>query len=529
MLKEITKKSTYIGVFILFLIGVISCEKDFNDIGSSVINNTKFNTKDTILEVIITNKEIKSVRADGLALGGTLGQYLLGVYNNPDYEKVEASIISQLVVTPGIKLVEKTYGADTTVVSTIDTVYLKLPYQATLKESNSNVADYNLDSIIGDQTKAFNLNIYQSNTYLSRLNPTDPSKANSYLSNFPYQKLPSVLNLNANYQFRPNAKDTAFLVKRKLSNGLSYRTDTITLPNRNPFARIPLDKNKIKQLFLDKYGSSDFATQEAFDQYFKGLYIEASGNEGSLISFSVTNSNAALKPSLEIHYTNTVLKGGTTIIDTIQKTNSYNLSNFSNSIYKMNDGNDKTYPENGNIVLQGTGGNMANVTLFGPDTDNNGIADQIEALRKKNWLINDASLTFYVNQNIVDFDTIAIPYRLYLYKDPAPIKPSQIIDVFTEGQSIFGGNLELSEKKPNKYTFRITDYVSDLLANTNNTNYIPMLGLKVYNSTDGPARVTDTIVEPYSWNPKVVTLLNHDKLLNGERRAQLKISYSIKK
>ena len=88
-----TKKSVYFGVFILFIIGIISCEKDFNDIASNVVKNTKFDTKDTIIEVVITNKAITSVRADGLTIGGTLGQYLLGVYNNSNYEKIEASIV----------------------------------------------------------------------------------------------------------------------------------------------------------------------------------------------------------------------------------------------------------------------------------------------------------------------------------------------------------------------------------------------------------------------------------------------------
>ncbi len=46
-----TKKSVYFGVFILFIITIISCEKDFTDIASNVVKNTKFDTKDTIIEL----------------------------------------------------------------------------------------------------------------------------------------------------------------------------------------------------------------------------------------------------------------------------------------------------------------------------------------------------------------------------------------------------------------------------------------------------------------------------------------------
>ena len=521
MFKEITKKSLYLGGFILFLVGIISCEKDFQDIGSSVITNTKFSTNDTLLEIEITNKAITNVRADGLAIGG-LGQYLLGVYNNPTYEKIEASIVSQVLIAEGLKVIDSldSYGVDTTVVTTIDTVYLRLPYQATLQAATSNAVDFKIDSIIGDPTKAFTLNVYESGTYLSQLNPVDPSKANSYQSDAIYQKIGATLNAEANYQFKPNANDTVFYVKRRKSDGSLYNIDTVMLATKSPFARVPLSKSKFKQLFLDKYESPEFASQEAFNEYFKGLYIEATGNEGSLISFNITTTLSELKPSLEIHYTNTVL-AGTTIIDSISKSNSFFLSNFSNSVYKMEQ---KTYASNANIVLQGTAGNMAEIKLFGPDNDNNSIADQIEELRKENWLINDASLTVYVNQDIVQFDTIATPYKLFLYKNPSD--PSHVKDLLSEGAFVYGGKLERSDKKPNKYTFKITDYISDLL--NNNSDYNPTLGLRVYNSSDLPENIIDTVVRTYNWNAKAVTLLNHLSS-NGTRRAQLKISYSKKK
>jgi hypothetical protein len=512
------KKGLYISAFIIFLIGVVSCEEDFTDIGSSVINNTKFNTKDTIIEVVITNKEITTVRGDGLSIGGSLGQYLLGVYNNPNYEKIEASIVSQLNLDYSAQTVDVTYGADTTVVTTIDTVFLKLPYQATLKTGTT--SDFSLDSIIGDQTKAFNLNLYQIDTYLSRLNPTDPSKVNNYQSNAIYEKIAGELNANVNFQFIPNAKDTALILKRKLSTGVVYKTDTLKLTNNSPFARVPLDKNKIKQLFIDKFETSDFESQEAFSQYFKGLFIEASGTEGSLISFNINGSSSDLRPSIEIHYTKTVLKGGTTVIDTLQKTNSFPLSSFSNSIYKMTE---KVYPADKNIILQGTAGSVAEIKILGGDGNNNNIAD-LEELRNKKWLINDASLTFYVNKDVVGTDTISSPYKLFLYKKGDI--DTQIKDVLSEGPSTYGGRRELEDKKPNKYNFRITDYISDLLgkASTNNST----LGLKVLNSIDLPQSISDTIVTNYSWNPKAVTLLNHFPT-NGERRAQLKISYTEKK
>jgi hypothetical protein len=506
------KKGAYLGLFVLFISIVISCEKDFQDVASNVVSNTKFETKDTIIEIEVTNKQITNVRGDGLSIGGTLGQYLLGVYNNPNYEKIEASTISQLALDVNAKLQPETYGADTTVVTTIDTVFLKIPYQATLKSETT--SDYTLDSIIGDQSKAFTLNVYRTDTYLNRLNPNDPAKINVYNSDHTYQILPGELNAEVNYQFIPNKLDTIFVYKRRLSNGTVYKTDTVKLTSNNPFARIALDKAKIKQIFVDEYGTSKFETQEAFNEYFKGLYIQATGNEGSLMAFNVATTNFNLKPSLEIKYTKTVLKGGTTIVDTLEKTSSYLLSNFTNSLYKMDE---KVHPTNENVIVQGTAGNMATVKLLD--------ATKLNALRAKQWLINDATVTFYVNKNIIGNDTTNTPYNLLLFKDG--IVKSHIKDLTTEGTEIYGGKLILdSNRKPDFYSFKITDYISDLLSGE--TEYNPILGLKVLNSSDIPTSPTDTIVANHSWNPKAVTLLNHLNT-NGARRAQLKISYTIKK
>ncbi len=509
-----TKKSVYFGVFILFVIGIVSCEKDFNDIASNVVKNTKFDTKDTIIEVVVTNKAITSVRADGLTVGGTLGQYLLGVYNNSNYEKIEASVVSQLALDNTVRVADKTYGTDTTVVITIDTVFFKIPYQGTLKKDSR--SEYDLDSIIGDKTKAFNLNLYRTETYMNRLNPVDPSKRNNYPSNSVYQVLPGELNAQVDYQFIPNAMDTMMIYKRRLSTGVVYKTDTLKLSNNNPFARIPLDEAKIKQIFVDEYEtSSHFDSQEAINEYFKGLYIEAKGNEGALMAFNIATTTFDLKPSIEIRYTKTVIKGGTTVVDTIIKSNSFLLSNFSTSLYKMTE---KVYPDDKNIIIQGTAGNMAQIKML----DNN----QLNILKNKNWLINEASLTFYVNQDIVGQDTLQTPFKLFLYKDGN--SKAQIKDHVSEGPAIYDGNLVITDDKPDYYRFRITDYVSDLLNGTITDN--PILGLKVFNNpTDGYSSAIDTLVTDHNWNPKAVTLLNHDKVLNGERRARLKISYSIKK
>jgi hypothetical protein len=177
---------------------------------------------------------------------------------------------------------------------------------------------------------------------------------------------------------------------------------------------------------------------------------------------------------------------------------------------------EKVYPDNDEIIIQGTAGSEGEVTLF----DQN----KIDELRAQNLLINDASLIFYINQSA---DTNYVPDRLYLYKDnsAANVSFSQVKDAYSE--SAFGGiagQLERDDDgKVEKYTFRITDYVSDILSGE--TNYSPALRIKAFNPTDLP--VSDTIFNNLSWNPKAVTLFRNSTT-NSTKKAVLKISYSEK-
>ena len=135
-MKKSIKKSIAISIFLVVFSGIISCEKDFTDIGTTIISNNVFSTDKILVDIALENKEVDRIRTDNINLAsGQYGQYLLGVYNNASYEKLEASILSQVELATNLQYTDKSYGADTTIVSTLDTVFLKLPYQATLTEN----------------------------------------------------------------------------------------------------------------------------------------------------------------------------------------------------------------------------------------------------------------------------------------------------------------------------------------------------------------------------------------------------------
>ena len=124
---------------------------------------------------------------------------------------------------------------------------------------------------------------------------------------------------------------------------------------------------------------------------------------------------------------------------------------------------------------------------------------------------------------------ICIHIYLYLYKSGEGSNPvlSYVKDTYSE-PAFFGGLLERdSDGNPEKYTFRITDYVSDILSGE--TDYSPTLKLKIFNKTDLKIlQDRDTTFTNYNWNPKAVTILNHHPD-NGTKKVAFKISYSEKK
>ena len=111
MLRKYIKTALYVVVTAFFLGSVISCEEDFRDISTGIIRNGEFTTKDTIFQIEVLGKNIENVQSDGFVIGGVLGQYLLGVYNNDKFKKIEASIIAQLGIPQDLTIVDEEYVA----------------------------------------------------------------------------------------------------------------------------------------------------------------------------------------------------------------------------------------------------------------------------------------------------------------------------------------------------------------------------------------------------------------------------------
>lgn len=512
----ITKKLNTIifcAIITLFLIGFTACERDFKDIGIALVDNNKFDTNKLVSSIITYNKSIDSVRVDSLP------EYVLGVNLNNTYGKTTASIAAQL----SLPITSVDFGTN----PTIDSVILDLPYYNTrtgvkkVKKENSTdsivVPVFRLDSIYGSQTQSFTLTVSELGTFLNSLDPLDPSKRKTYYSNKTYNVLSPALYTGT---FTPNANDTVAYIKHKGLDGAIFAIDTIKRTSSIPSIKLPLNENFFLTNFVNKSKTSIFTSFDEFSHFFRGLYIEASGSDGSLITMPLANG------SVNIFYSNDVSTTDASNVTTIKRTkqtmifplsgiktnkyeHNYNLATSSIQSKLLNpditNGEDKLY-------VQGASGSLIVLKLF----EN----DDIALIRSKNWLINEANIKLYIDKTLSGSN---LPNRLYIYNyDDNAI----VTDLLTEGATLLDGTLHYDTNgDPEYYKFRITDYISSILK-ANNSKKISKLAIKSFSSFDIPqfTRLSDTIAKPFNWNPKGVAVYGNKEM--SIKKPTLEIFYT---
>ena len=119
------------------------------------------------------------------------------------------------------------------------------------------------------------------------------------------------------------------------------------------------------------------------------------------------------------------------------------------------------------IYLKGGEGVMAEIELF-KDNDGNDI---LEEIRSKEWLVNEANLSIYINKDMLSSSGgIIEPSRLYLYDI---VNKAPLIDYFIDNSAgakeyqnkiVHGGYIELDEDKNGMmYKIRISEHIKNVI------------------------------------------------------------------
>ena len=243
-----------IGLGLILLFGVVSCEKDFEDIAIDLIENKSFSVGVDTINVVAYNNNIFSSRVDNNnARNKPLP--LLGVYQDKDFGYIKSAWISQL----SLPIVGVNFGDN----AIIDEVVVDLPYFSTrdgnqdaidpitgdvINDDDGNpiqVPNFTLDSIYGNKEQAYNLSVYELGTFLNTLNPQDPAKSMEYYSDKDYDIKDQLFSDD----FLKNRNDTVFYVERRYLDGDPSTVDdidTIKAKNLSPSIKLILDSDFLK-------------------------------------------------------------------------------------------------------------------------------------------------------------------------------------------------------------------------------------------------------------------------------------------
>jgi hypothetical protein len=533
-------------VIVLSILSFVSCDKDFNSLGSDLIDGNHF-----VLEKYPVQNLTAYSKATGPVQSNNLPINALGIYKDPYFGTTKAHFVSQVELSTA----NPTIGYQ----PEIDSVYLYVPYYSTYKSvTDAGERIYELDSVYDySETAKFKLHVYENGYYLRDYDPGDDfESAQKYYSNekslVDAYKGTELLNnstkLSQNEEFIFSNKEI-YIYKTNGSgqyldaNGavLANQTDPtlrVIKERKLPGMWLDLKNSFFQQKILNASTSGALFNNNAFKEYFRGLLFEVeaiSPDQGALAmldfstaEFKIIYKAAALAPTTEVPNPTKTRR-----VLTLQmgykstgnkKANSINFIEHARSnVYETKLAASNEVTGDNRLYLKGGNGSVAFIDVFGPDVkkvvddvlvsdpNGNGVPDELDELRinmKLNqWLVNEANLVFYVDQSELRQPTINStikqfePERIYVF-DATNHKP--ILDYYADNstassvkknKSSFGGIVERETVADNngynrgiKYKVRITEYIRQLIKNEN-TDYDDnvRLGVAVIEDINTPA------------------------------------------
>lgn len=453
-MKELSRLTFLLLGIVLF---TASCEDDFSETGSSLVNNNNFNALlyDSS-QIEVSTKPLVKMQSN------LLNSYSLGFYNDDIYGDYSASILTQL----SLQNPDPDFGA----FPELDSVVLTIPYYSTAISQDEEGIQYTLDSVYVNSS--VKLEFYRSNYFLRSQDPENNYAAQAYYSNqgnlFESFLEPTPFHVEEN--FVPNSSEVYYR-----SFDSQGELDTIARAH-SPRARIDLPVEFFEDLIINRSGSSELLSNSNFQNFFRGLYIKPVNTSGEPISALSLLNMRSDEAKISLYFRTSEIENPSE--EEIEK-NEYSLF-FGSNIINVMDTDGQNISSGDNIYLKGGQGSMAIIDLFTDPTE-------LETLRSSDWLINDANLTFYVDENEVSEDHNQ-PERLFIYD----IKNNRVLQDYTfdvsandnsplNSRLIHLSRLDDDDSGRRFYKIRLTSHVSDII-NKDSTN--TRLGLVVSNNVN---------------------------------------------
>ncbi|OYU83622.1 MAG: hypothetical protein CFE24_10570 [Flavobacterium sp. BFFFF2] len=509
-------KNLVLSVISLFalLLFMNSCDKDYNNIGSNLVGDNHYDyLKDENTTCIAYNQSTGNVQTSNLDINP------LGIMTNPVFGNTTADFVSQVTLsTENPTFFESTLSGHKPI--NIKSVKLTVPYFCAITSYNSDGSKtYDLDSIYGDPASKMRLKIQENSTYLRSLDPTlNLQETQSYYNNEAITYGGQALNDSTD-----TSQNEAFFFDKAEVVTTTTETDGTTTTTRSaPSMNLSLNKAFFYNKIINA-PSGKLLNNSVFRDYFRGLYfnIENIGQAGSMAMLNFKQAKIVISYYEDLEST---ASNGTVSLSRVLKTlnltltgNSISLQNFSDPAtnYTTAISNRNTADGDSKLYIKGAQGSVSLLSLFGTEdlltydrtndkiiTGSNGIPDELDRMKRDKWLINEANLICYVDQDAMSSAGVYEPNRLFLF-DVNNRRP--IYDYYTDNSSsylpkfnkfVYGGILEKNAAgKGVQYKFRLTNHLRNLI-NKDSTNI--RLGLAVTESINsiGVVKLATPVISP---------------------------------
>lgn len=520
-----------VALLSLTVLAFASCDKDFNEIGSTIVGEDHYD--------VLTKLDVP-VEANTIATGPVESRNLpvnpLGVYRNPVFGTTTASFVTQVELST-IPTIDPALHPE------VERVYLTVPYFSTLKQTTADGTKiYDLDSIYGPTDGKIDLKVYRSGYYMRNIAyDGDSQESQLFYTNqkadFDAVKVGAPLNNETD-----PSQNSAFIFRGTEYAITGIDDDTETEPVTTKYAPgmfLTLDKAAFQQAIINA-PAGQLSSNNAFRNYFRGLYfkVEPTSTPGQLAMLNFKAGSVTINYKEDRVTDGVTIRVNKTIVLKMAGNTASLLENQNESVYTQ--GLAQAPGANTRLFLKGGEGSVASIDLFGTeDLNSNNVPDVLDQMRAENWLINEANLIFYVDQEAMA--TAPEPNRIYLY-DITNKRP--LFDYNTDGsngitpkfaKSVFGGILEKqtgANPRGIRYKVRITNYINNLV-NKDSTNV--RLGVAVTEDINSYSMVQQKTGNPILknvvptssvMNPLGTILYGNAPGVPADKRLKLEIYYT---
>lgn len=518
---------------------LVSCDKDFNEIGSGIVGDDHFGME-TKFDVPIEASTIPT----GPVESRNLPVNPLGVYKNAVFGTTTASFATQVQMKSNNPIIDPDLNPE------VEEVYLYVPYFARHTDTNEDgIRIYELDSLYGNGK--FNLQVYRSGYYMRDIAyDGENQEAQLFYTNegpvFDAMKVGEPLNNRDGAAY----ENTEFFFNSSEHEVIDIDEDGEQVITKvAPGMRLKLDNDAFQQAIIEAPAAM-LNNNTVFKNYFRGLYFKSDkidDNAGAMAMLDFRKGTIAIK-----YKHDRTVEG---VLTRIEKTFILEMNGNTVSLLENEYNGDAGYLSalnqepgtDSRLWLKGGEGAVATINLFGnEDLDNNDVPDALDQMREENWLINEANLTFYVDRSKMDAQVsgktaAADPQRIYLYDvtnrrtiydysidgttSGDPKKKKLIYNGLVERENVEGG-------KGIRYKIRITNYINMLVKNADSTNIklglsvtedistISMVKLKNPNATLKDVIPTASVMSPLG------TVLHGTTSADVDKRLRLEIYYT---